>query len=239
MERTTRRRTILANVWGPVSDDGTAARPRRLLLARHGTTDWNARHVWQGHRDIPLNDLGRAQARALAERLAVETIDALWTSDLSRATETAEIVGERIGHVPVVTPGLREIDLGAWEGLSFEDIQRKEPDTVAALARGEDLPRGGTGERVREFQARVSDAFAEAAATVTGGTLLLVVHGGVIKALVAHLLEIPSRNIGRVTSGHNASLSEIVFGVAGPQLVRLNESHHADGIAGPPPHDAA
>jgi broad specificity phosphatase PhoE len=238
MERTTRR-TILASVWGPVPDDGSAVRPRRLLLARHGTTDWNARHIWQGHRDIPLNDLGRAQAHALAERLSAEAIDGMWTSDLSRATETAEIVGARIGQTPVVTEGLREIDLGGWEGLSFEDIQRKEPETVAALARGEDLPRGGTGERVAEFQARVAGALETAAVGVAGGTLLLVVHGGVIKALVAHLLEIPSRNIGRITAGRNASLSEIVFGVAGPQLVGLNDSRHVDDLAGPPPHDAA
>jgi len=229
----------LANVWGPVSDDGNAARPRRLLLTRHGTTDWNARHVWQGHRDIPLNDLGREQARALADRLSGEAIDAMWTSDLSRALETAQIVGARIGLTPVVHRELREIDLGAWEGLSFEQIREREPDVVAALARGEDVPRGGTGERVCEFQERVATAFDEAAATVEGGTLLFVAHGGVNKVLVAHLLELPRRNIGRVTSGRNASLSEIVFGVAGPQLVRLNESHHVDAVAGPPPHDAA
>ncbi len=229
----------MAKFWGPISSDDGTPRPRRLLLARHGTTDWNARHVWQGHRDIPLNDLGRAQARTLAERLAAEQIDALWTSDLSRATETAEIVGARIGLDPCVTAGLREIDVGAWEGLSFADVERTEPETVAALARGEDLPRGGTGERIAEFQNRVVAALDEAAATAPNGTLLLVVHGGLIKALVAYLLEIPTRNIGRLTAGQNASLSEIRFSAAGPQLVRLNESHHADAVAGPAPHDAA
>ncbi len=127
----------MANIWGFVAEEGQALRPQRLLLARHGTTDWNARNVWQGHKDVPLNDLGRQQAHALAERLSREPIDALWTSDLSRARETAEIVGVRLGLTPHVTEGLREIHLGTWEGLSFPEIQEREPEAVARLARGE------------------------------------------------------------------------------------------------------
>src|SRR6185437_6606991 len=92
-----------------------------LLLVRHGETDWNAERRYQGHADVPLNDRGVEQARELAEQLAGERIDAIYSSDLSRAHATAEIVGERLG-VPVVTdPDLREIDVGAVEGLTFEE----------------------------------------------------------------------------------------------------------------------
>jgi broad specificity phosphatase PhoE len=221
-------RTRVGNIWGRQTEDSRAARPRRLLLARHGAS----------HRDVPLNEQGRAQAAALAERLDRETIDAVWTSDLSRARETAEIVCTRLGMTAGITTELREIDVGGWEGMRFEQIRESHPEAVAARERGEDIPRGGTGERVAEFQARVVSGLERAAATAPGGTLLLVVHGGVVKALVGHLLDVPLHNIGRITSGQNASLSEIKFGKGGPQLVRLNESHHADGISDTPPHDA-
>jgi broad specificity phosphatase PhoE len=229
----------VANIWGTEGEKGAPPRPRRLLLARHGVTGWNARHVWQGHRDVPLTDLGRTQARALAERVADEGIDAIWTSDLSRALETAQIVGERLGLEPRATELLREVDVGAWEGLAPADILEREPETVAALARGEDLPRGGTGETIAAFQERVVRGFDAACETVVGGTLLLVAHGGVNKTLLAYLLGMRKAHVGRLTSGGNASLSEVVFGEHGPQLLRLNDAHHTSGLERAPPHDSA
>jgi len=231
----------VANIWGTVGEDGAPPRPRRLLLARHGVTAWNARHVWQGHRDIPLTDLGRRQAAALAVLVGDEGIGAIWTSDLARARETAETVGAAIGLTPHATRRLREIDVGSWEGLDPATIAEREPDVVAALGRGEDLPRGGTGETVAAFRARVVEGF-DAACTDTnavGGTLLLVAHGGVNKVLLAHLLGMRSAHVGRLTSGGNASLSEVVFGEHGPQLLRLNDVHHTSGIESAPPHDNA
>src|SRR5712691_6348769 len=87
-----------------------------LLLVRHGETDWNAEHRWQGHADVPLNARGRKQAKALAEELAPQGVDAIYTSDLSRARDTAAIVGERLGVPVVLDPDLREIDVGSREG---------------------------------------------------------------------------------------------------------------------------
>jgi broad specificity phosphatase PhoE len=92
-----------------------------LLLARHGETDWNAEGRLQGHTDRPLNDFGRRQAKELADRLAGEGADAIYTSDLVRAKETAEIVGERLGLTVVVDPDLREKDWGTWEGLTGDE----------------------------------------------------------------------------------------------------------------------
>jgi probable phosphoglycerate mutase len=91
-----------------------------LLLIRHGETDWNAEHRWQGHADVPLNARGRDQAKALAEELAPEGVDAIYASDLSRARDTAEIVGERLGVPVVLDPDLREIDVGSWDGEPHE-----------------------------------------------------------------------------------------------------------------------
>ena len=97
-----------------------------LLLVRHGETDWNAEGRLQGHTDTPLNDYGRRQARTLADELAGEPIDAVYSSDLARARETAEIVGGRLGLTVVVDPGLREKNWGSWEGLTPAERERVE-----------------------------------------------------------------------------------------------------------------
>ena len=97
-----------------------------LLLVRHGETDWNADGRLQGHTDRPLSDFGRRQARQLAEELAEEKLDAIYASDLSRARETAEIVGVRLGLGVVIDPGLREKDWGTWEGLTAVERDRVE-----------------------------------------------------------------------------------------------------------------
>jgi broad specificity phosphatase PhoE len=92
-----------------------------LLLVRHGETDWNAEGKLQGHTDRPLNEYGRRQAQTLADRLAGESIDAVYASDLSRARETAEIVGEKLGLTVAVDPDLREKNWGNWEGLTSDE----------------------------------------------------------------------------------------------------------------------
>jgi broad specificity phosphatase PhoE len=98
----------------------------RLLLVRHGETDWNADGRLQGQTDRPLSDFGRRQARQLAEELAGEPLDAIYSSDLARARETAEIVGERLGLPIVLDPDLREKDWGTWEGLTAVERDRVE-----------------------------------------------------------------------------------------------------------------
>jgi broad specificity phosphatase PhoE len=92
-----------------------------LLLVRHGETDWNAEGKLQGHTDRPLNDYGRRQAQALADRLAGQRIDAVYASDLARARETAEILGAKLGLTVVVDPDLREKNWGNWEGLTSDE----------------------------------------------------------------------------------------------------------------------
>jgi len=173
-----------------------------ILLARHGETDDNVPPLrFQGHRDTPLNDTGRAQARALGERVAAldPPVAALWSSDLSRARETAELVGERIGLAPRLDARLREGWRGEWEGFLCEQIAEREPERYAAWRTPE--PRIGFrfpgGESLAEHQARVlaclRDVDAELGATVGRSpagdepAALVVCHGGSIRAvLCAH-----------------------------------------------------
>jgi probable phosphoglycerate mutase len=155
----------------------------RLLLARHGETDWNRERRWQGHADRPLNDTGRAQARALAETLAGRGIDAIHASDLLRARETAEIVGARLGLPVALEPGLREVDVGEWSGLRAGEAEARFPDGFRRWQAG---GHGWLqGESYEEMGARVVATVLRLATANPGGTLLVVTHGGSIRACQA------------------------------------------------------
>lgn len=155
-----------------------------VLLARHGETDDNLEPIRvQGFTDTPLNDTGRRQAAELAQRLVGAGIRSLWSSDLSRAAETAEIVGARIGLSPGLDARLREANRGDWEGSRFIDVAREDPDGYAAwLAAGETF-RFPHGESLREQQDRVLAALQEIHAS---GELpaLAVCHGGCIRVML-------------------------------------------------------
>jgi len=137
----------------------------RLLLVRHGETDWNAEGRLQGHTDRPLSDYGRRQAQALAEELADEPLDALYASDLARARETAEIVGARLGLPVVLEPDLREKNWGTWEGLT--PTERAEVEFV--------------GESTEQHEERTLGALRRIAERHPGGRILVVTHGGSVR----------------------------------------------------------
>jgi broad specificity phosphatase PhoE len=159
---------------------------RGVLLARHGETNDNVAPLrFQGFTDTPLNDTGRRQAAELAEKVAgrAEPIASLWSSDLSRARETAEIVGERIGLQPSLDARLREGARGRWEGHLFEEIEGQEPQRYAAWMRGGAGFRFPGGESLLDQQLRVTQALREIHAA---GPLpaLAVCHGGSIRVML-------------------------------------------------------
>ena len=152
-----------------------------ILLARHGETDDNIEPIRiQGRRDTPLNDTGRAQAGELAERVAGEGIASLWSSQLSRARETAEIVGARLGLEPVIDERLAEGDRGELEGRYWRDVAREDPELYAAWRRAGEAFRFPGGESLREQMDRTLAALADVRAA---GQLpaLVVAHGGSIR----------------------------------------------------------
>ncbi len=155
-----------------------------ILLARHGETDDNRPPLrFQGWRDTPLNETGRAQARELAEQLAARepAVASLWSSDLSRARETAEIVGARLGLEPELDKRLREGARGDWEGRLFADVAAAEPEPYAAWRRAGAGFRFPGGESLAEHQERVLAALAEIEQTGPSPALV-VCHGGSIRA---------------------------------------------------------
>jgi broad specificity phosphatase PhoE len=156
-----------------------------LLIVRHGETDWNAELRFLGHADPPLNETGRAQARALADELADVRADAIYSSDLTRARETAEMLGERLG-LPVSTlRELREIDVGNWQGLTREEINARFPDAYLAWRSGE--PGWSGGETYDQLAARVLPALNRIARAHPEGRVIVVGHGGTIRTVRAHV----------------------------------------------------
>jgi probable phosphoglycerate mutase len=160
-----------------------------ILLARHGQTDFNAPPVRiQGSLDPPLNETGRAQARELAELVSGEGLAALYASDMRRALETAQIVGERVGLEPVVDPRVRECGWGAWEGRLVEDIAREEPaDWDAWLRAGESFRFPSAPDKPGESLAEHTSRTLAALDDVRRGPLpaLVVCHGGTIRVAIA------------------------------------------------------
>ena len=136
-----------------------------ILLARHGETQWNRDGRYQGHADPPLNDLGRTQAGVLAESLDGEALDAVYSSDLSRAHETAEIVASRLGLPVERDAGLREIAVGSWQGLTRAERDGLEWD----------------GESYEEHRQRVLEALHRIAERHPEGRVLVVAHGGTVR----------------------------------------------------------
>jgi probable phosphoglycerate mutase len=147
-----------------------------IFLARHGETDWNAQDRWQGHADTSLNERGRAQARELAARLADVPFEAAYSSDLRRARETAEIVVDGRSLAVRIEPGLREIDVGSWQGLTNAEIGDRERTD---------------GETLEAFRDRVVAAIEAIGRRHEGSDVLVVAHGGCARTLQRHLLGEP------------------------------------------------
>ena len=197
----------------------------RLLIARHGETDWNREGRWQGFADQPLNPLGRRQARALAGRMRTAALAALYSSDLARAVETAEAVAAATGLELRQDSRLREIDVGGWSGLSREQVRARDPDAYAAWERGE-LERYPDGESFTELRRRTAEAFAAIGARHPGQTVAVVCHGGSIRTITAELLTMPEGGHRLLRTGPNCSISVFERDNGRMRLVRYNEDAH-------------
>ena len=179
-----------------------------ILLARHGETDWNREGRFQGWADPPLNATGRAQAVDLSVQLMAEELAAVYSSPLRRAYETAEVVAASRGLEPVTVDALREVDVGSWSGLSRAEIEQRFPEQYA---RWLDYGQGWEdGETYEEMTERVVGAVLEIAAAHPDGEVLVVAHGGPIRALhaVALGLEVSEHRRLRPVAA-NARLSRL------------------------------
>ncbi|MGH3064744.1 MAG: histidine phosphatase family protein [Gaiellaceae bacterium] len=150
----------------------------RLLLVRHGETDWNAERRVQGQTDRPLNETGRAQALELAAGLAAEPLDAVYSSDLARAFETARAIADRHGLLVAPLRALRERDFGTWEGLTDDEVLARYPEAHTAP--------WGDAETREELLVRTVAALRQIATNHPGGRVVVVTHGGPLRAMLTH-----------------------------------------------------
>lgn len=204
----------------------------RLLIVRHGATDWNVQGRIQGHTDVGLSEQGRRQGQAVARRLAAAAIDVAYSSDLRRATETARIIlGER--PVPLFpTPQLREYHKGVFEGLTPEESRVRFPAMYAAsLVRDLDFAPAG-GESTRQTSARLASFLGDLKRLHQDETVLMVGHGGSLRCAIVALLELPLEANWRLVMA-NCGLT-IVDTYSDIAVLRLyNDTSHLDGTVIP------
>ena len=205
-----------------------------VLLVRHGETAWNAERRLQGHLDIALNGEGARQAAAVARALSLEKIDAVISSDLQRASETAQAIA--VSHqLPVqLDPLLRERCYGGFEGLLYAEIAQRFPHEFAQWqAREVDavLPAGANlGESFRAFYERSTGAMFARAARYPGQTIVLVAHGGVLECAYRCALGL-SLETPRDFTIPNASINRFTFQVGKLTLISWGEISHLQQVA--------
>jgi glucosyl-3-phosphoglycerate phosphatase len=178
----------------------------RLIIWRHGQTEWNAAERVQGHADVGLDDIGRAQAAASARRIAAEHPDAVVSSDLRRATDTAAALAAVTGLTVRRDPRLREQYFGDWQGLTNAEVRDAYPDVWARWRRGEPADAAGI-EDIDTLRERALDAVTDAAKL--GSTVVVVTHGGTAKQAMGSMLGWPPEVSGRVMGLMNCHWAEI------------------------------
>lgn len=179
----------------------------RLLLWRHGRTEWNASGRFQGQQDTPLDATGIAQAAEAAPYLAAEKPTAIFSSDLDRAVRTAQTLADLVGLTVHTDRRLRETSLGGWEGLDRAQVQERFPDEFAAWRSGTQT-NPGNGETAPEVAARAAELVDEIVESCDG-TVVLSAHGGALKALTARLIEMPEPTWSLIAPLRNCHWTEL------------------------------
>jgi broad specificity phosphatase PhoE len=172
---------------------------REIWLIRHAESEWNALGRWQGQADPVLSARGRDQAASLAARVARERFDALVTSDLRRARETAEVLGRTLGLEPRFDARLRERHIGAWAGLTSAEIGERWPDELARVRRRDRIIRPGGGESMDDVAARARACLLDLAREVDLARVAIVAHGGVIRSICDDVGPLANADIVRRT----------------------------------------
>jgi probable phosphoglycerate mutase len=193
----------------------------QLILIRHGESVANQMGVVQGHFDSPLNERGKAQAGALAEGLAHERFDAIYASDLARAHETGRTLADRLGLGLNVDARIREIDVGIFSGLSWQNIAERYPEEHRRFVDSGDWATVPKAEGVEATRSRLDSFLGEIKALHPAGRVAIVAHGAILRRMIHILLDIPFPS-GIFFELHNTSSTEIHLTAKGPSLIYLN-----------------
>lgn len=208
--------------------------PTRILAIRHGQTAWNADSRIQGHTDIALDAVGQWQAERLAQALGDEPLQAIYSSDLGRARQTAAPLAARQGLQIQVDAGLRERGFGAFEGLSFAQIEQRWPEQALAWRqRDPDFGARG-GEVLRDFRDRVVATVERLARGHRGQSIALLTHGGVLDLLYREATRV-ALDAPRSWQLANAGINRLLHSDQGLVLVGWGDVGHLEPRADEPP----
>jgi len=197
-----------------------------ILLVRHGETEWNAEGRIQGYRaDSPLTGIGRAQAQALARRIADESVDVLYSSDSGRTRQTVAPIAEATRLPVVLDASLRERNYGVFEGSTYAEVERDFPQAFERFGMHDPHFAAEGGESALQFRDRVIEALERLARQAEGGRAVVVTHGGVLGAMYRHVMNIPldtPRSFGIA----NASLNRLSFHAGAWRVIAWGEVAH-------------
>jgi probable phosphoglycerate mutase len=196
-----------------------------IFVVRHGETDWNLAQRFQGHTDIPLNETGERQAELLADRLAREPIEAIYTSDLKRAHKTAEASARRHGLEVRLEAGLRERNFGVFEGRTFAEIAKQFPDQHRRWSSREPDFLIDGGESLRQVSTRIAAVLERVANQHAAGCILLVTHGGALDLIYRRVLGIDLKQ-PREWPTPNAALNQLRLEAGAWQMVAWADEEH-------------
>ena len=196
----------------------------RLLLVRHGETRWNKEERFIGSTDVPLNDEGRRQAGALAKRLAHESIDNIYSSEMKRAFEPAQLIAQVHGLRVVIETSLREVSYGDWEGRTAGEVEARTGVRFPSRFEAPQVP-FPSNSSVNSVMRDVRNFLDDILAGPEDRAILLVGHGVSFQMLLYTLLDIPPRNHWLLYM-YNASISEVFVRGGKAVLVRLNDTSH-------------
>lgn len=185
---------------------------QRIVIWRHGQTDWNILNRFQGHSDIPLNDVGRYQAKRSAEILAGFKPTKIISSDLERARFTAQALADLVNLPVAIDADLRETNGGKWEGKTGEENRAADFEKFTSWINGNDEPAGECGERRSDVASRSLRAI-ERALEGHEGTLVVVTHGGTARCVLGKILQLPIEHWAVVGGLSNAAWSVLERGI--------------------------
>lgn len=180
----------------------------KLYLIRHGEVAWNRENSYIGATDLPLNDQGKKQAALLADRLAHHKIAAVYSSDLTRARETAEIIAERFGLQVITVPAMREVNYGEWEGVSETKLPTSHPDVYHQWRANPTEVRIPGGETFAELRDRALSAFCRIAESHPSEDVVIVGHKSANRVILCCLMGIDINRYKQIGQG-NAALNVI------------------------------
>lgn len=201
----------------------------KVIFIRHGETEWNFLGKYQGQAEVPLTEKGREQARLLAKNFPSDKLDAIYSSDLSRAMETAGFVADRFNIKVNPEPAFREMNFGDWEGLTYKEISARWQGEMEQFLKRPDILKVPNGENFPSLQQRATTKLYELIAKHDGQIIAVTAHGGVLRTLLADALEMPLKNIWRIRQ-ENTAVSIVTYAET-PIAECINNTAHLTSIA--------